>query len=252
MHIEVHISLYAENLTMNPIANAPSTAGQLTNTSLADKYGINSHQAEAGQHSDKVTLSQSNQPPKAASKEQVKDESVSLSPRAMRAQKIESMAKDFFADGQFSISDLPKLVQRLHQDGILSDTQLNRLSEGGIELPRPQGSVEDMKTFIESKRGELEKNASDENTMSNVLIKLLDDAEGVLNKMDNIQSKELSQQASRVSSQLNVYLKSDVQMSGEERQQWQGLRSVMQLASSMGDSQQASGQLSSYLALGKY
>ncbi len=70
--------------------------------------------------------------------------------------------------------------------------------------------------------------------------------------MDNIQSKELSQQASRVSSQLNVYLKSDVQMSGEERQQWQGLRSVMQLASSMGDSQQASGQLSSYLALGKY
>ena len=245
-------SLYAEFLTMNPIANTTSTASQLTNTSLADKYGINSNQAEAGKHSDKVTLGQTGNASKAGSKEHVKDESVSLSPRALRAQKIESMAKDFFADGNFSSADLPKLVQRLYQDGILSETQLNRLSEGGIDLPKSEGKVDDMKTFIQTKRNQLEKTAQDDESMSNVLIKLLDDAEGVLDNMDSVQTKEISKEAARVSSQLNVFLQGDVEMSSEDRKQWQGLKSVMQLASSMGESQQAGGQLNSYLALGKY
>jgi hypothetical protein len=237
---------------MNPIANTTSTASQLTNTSLADKYGINSNQAEAGKHSDKVTLGQTGNASKTGSKEQVKDESVSLSPRALRAQKIESMAKDFFADGNFSSADLPKLVQRLYQDGILSETQLNRLSEGGIDLPKSEGKVDDMKTFIQTKRNQLEKTAQDDESMSNVLIKLLDDAEGVLDNMDSVQTKEISKEAARVSSQLNVFLQGDVEMSSEDRKQWQGLKSVMQLASSMGESQQAGGQLNSYLALGKY
>jgi hypothetical protein len=237
---------------MNPIANTTSTASQLTNTSLADKYGINSNQAEAGKHSDKVTLGQTGNASKTGSKEQVKDESVSLSPRALRAQKIESMAKDFFADGNFSSADLPKLVQRLYQDGILSETQLNRLSEGGIDLPKSEGKVDDMKTFIQTKRNELEKTAQDDESMSNVLIKLLDDAEGVLDNMDSVQTKEISKEAARVSSQLNVFLQGDVEMSSEDRKQWQGLKSVMLLASSMGESQQAGGQLNSYLALGKY
>ncbi len=245
-------SLYAEFLTMNPIANTTSTASQLTNTSLADKYGINSNQAEAGKHSDKVTLGQTGNASKTGSKEQVKDESVSLSPRALRAQKIESMAKDFFADGNFSSADLPKLVQRLYQDGILSETQLNRLSEGGIDLPKSEGKVDDMKTFIQTKRNELEKTAQDDESMSNVLIKLLDDAEGVLDNMDSVQTKEISKEAARVSSQLNVFLQGDVEMNSEDRKQWQGLKSVMQLASSMEESQQAGGQLNSYLALGKY
>ncbi|MEC4725983.1 hypothetical protein HWQ46_10535 [Shewanella sp. D64] len=237
---------------MNPIVNTTSTASQLTNTSLADKYGINSNQAEAGKHSDKVSLSQTSHSSKVGSKEQVKDESVSLSPRAVRAQKIESMAKDFFADGNFSSTDLPKLVQRLYQDGILSETQLNRLSQGGIELPKSQDKVQDMKTFIQSKRNEFEKTSQDDKSMSNVLITLLDDAESVLDNMDSVQSKETSQEAARVSSQLNVYLQADVEMSAKDKDQWQGLKSLMQLASSMGDSQQAGGQLNSYLALGKY
>lgn len=244
-------SLYAEFLTMNPIANTTSTASQLTNTTLADKYGISS-QAEASKHSNKVSLSQTSDSSKAGNKEHVKDESVSLSSRAVRAQKIESMAKDFFAGGNFFSTDLPKLVQRLYQDGILSETQLNRLSEGGIELPKSEGKVEDMKTFIQTKRSELEKTTQDDESMSNVLTKLLDDTEGVLDNMDRVQSKEISQEAARVSSQLNVYLQAGVEISAEDRKQWQGLKSVMQLASSMGDSQQAGGQLNSYLALGKY
>ena len=235
---------------MNPITN---TASQLTKTNLVEKYDVNNRaEAEAGKHSDKVSLGQASDMTKTASNEPIKDGSVYLSPRALRAQKIDNMAKDFFADGQFSSADLPKLIQRLHQDGILSQTQLTRLSDQGFEVPKSQGKTDDMKTFIESKRSEIGITASDNTPMSNVLIKLLDDAENVLDNMGNAQTKDISQQAARVSSQLNVFLQGEVEMSAEDAEQWQGLKSLMQLASSMGDSQQASGQLSGYLALGKY
>ncbi len=239
---------------MNPITN---TASQLsTSTSIADAYGVNSQQTEAGKSSDKVTLSQSQSPRTAASKDGIKDESVSLSPRAQRAQKIESMAKDFFSDGSFSTQDIPRLVQRLYQDGILNDSQLTRLSQGGFDIPDPDTKPEDLKSFIREQRSELqaaqdEKGEGAEPGTETVLIKLLDDAESVIDGMGNAQSAEISQKASRVSAQLNVYLRGDVELSQSSREQWQGLKSVMQLAASMGENQQASGQLSSYLALGK-
>ncbi|NRD74576.1 hypothetical protein HQQ94_15290 [Shewanella sp. VB17] len=234
---------------MNSITN---TASQLNKINLAEKYDTNNTaEAEAGKHSDKVSLGQTRDAAKTANNEQIKDGSVYLSSRALRAQKIDNMAQDFFADGQFTSADLPQLIQRLHQDGILSQTQLTRLSDEGIEVPKSQGKVDDMKTFIESTRSEIEATAADNTTVSTVLIKLLDDAENVLDNMANVQSKEISQQAARVSSQLNVFLQGDVEMSAGDAEQWRGLRSLMQLASSMGDNQQANGQLNGYLALGK-
>ncbi|ABV36210.1 conserved hypothetical protein [Shewanella sediminis HAW-EB3] len=239
---------------MNPIAN---TASQLsTATNIADAYGVNSQQTEAGKSSDKVTLSQSQSTRTPSSKETVKDESVSLSPRAQRAQKIESMAKDFFSSGNFSTQDIPKLVQRLYQDGILSDSQLTRLSDGGFDIPQPTTKPEDLKTFIKEQRRELEnalakKGGESEFGAESMFIKLLNDAESVIDGMGSAQSAEISQKASRVSAQLNVYLKGDVELTQSSREQWQGLKSVMQLAASMGENQQAGGQLSSYLALGK-
>ncbi|CAM3270485.1 hypothetical protein [Shewanella violacea] len=246
---------------MNPITNLASPINSGTSsgansagaksTSLADSYGVNTHQAEAGSSSDKVSLSQSKEAATGLNRDGIKDESVSLSPRAARAQKIEAMAKDFFSKGDFSAGDLPKLIQRLHQDGILSDTQLNRLSEGGFELAPVQGESEDFMAFIQDKRTELTA-SGDTQGMNGVLISLLDDAKSVLNQMDNAQSKEVGQQATRVSAQLNIYLKSDTQMPSSEREQWQGLKSVMQLASSMGENQQAGGMVNSYLSLGRY
>jgi|GEM_PF-1410387 len=242
---------------MIPVSNATSAPSQRsTATSVADAYGVNSQQTEAGKNSDKVTLSQSQSTRTPSSKEQVKDESVTLSPRAQRAQKIESMAKDFFTSGNFSTEDIPKLVQRLHQDGILSDSQLTRLSEGGFDIPQPNTKPEDLKSFIKEQRNELEsalakKGGGDESGSESVLIKLLNDAESVLDGMGNAQSVQTSQKATRVSAQLNVYLSADVELTQNSREQWQGLKSVMQLAASMGENQQANGQLSSYLALGK-
>ncbi|SQH76151.1 conserved protein of unknown function [Shewanella benthica] len=248
---------------MNPITNLGSqinsgtiaadnaNAGGAKSTSLADSYGVNSHQTEAGSSSDKVSLSQSKEAATGLNRDGIKDESVSLSPRAARAQKIEAMAKDFFSTGDFSAADLPKLIQRLYQDGILSDTQLNRLSEGGFELPEIQGQPDDFKAFIQDKREELTA-SGDTQGMTGVLISLLDDAQSVLNQMDNAQSKEVGQQATRVSAQLNIYLKSDTQMSSSDREQWQGLKSMMQLASSMGENQQAVGMVNSYLSLGRF
>jgi len=242
---------------MNPIANATSAASQLTTApNVADAYGVNSQQTEAGKNSDKVSLSQSQSTRAPSSKEAVKDESVSLSPRAQRAQKIEGMAKDFFSSGNFTTQDIPRLVQRLYQDGILSDSQLTRLSEGGFDIPDPTTKPEDLKSFIKEQRNELEtaqaeKGEGASSGTEGVLIKLLDDAESVIDGMGNAQSPVISQKATRVSAQLNVYLRGDVELTQSSREQWQGLKSVMQLAASMGDNQQASGQLSSYLALGK-
>ena len=247
---------------MNPITNAASqinsainpgvntTAGN-TGKSLVDSYGVNSQKTDAGISSDKVSLSQSKEATAGQNRDGIKDESVSLSPRAARAQKIETMAKDFFSKGDFSAADLPKLIQRLHQDGILSDSQLNRLSEGGFDLPQVKGQPDDLKSFIEDKRKELTAEGEVEG-MSAVLVSLLNDADSVLNQMDNAQGKEVSQKATRVSAQLNVYLQSDAQMSVSDREQWQGLKSTMQLASSMGENQQAVGMVNSYLSLGKY
>ncbi|WP_076408751.1 hypothetical protein [Shewanella sp. UCD-KL12] len=250
---------------MNPITNLASQVNSGANAlgtpqtgtsagkgaSLVDSYGVGSQQTEAGASSDKVTLSQAKDAATGLNRDGIKDESVSLSPRAERAQKIEAMAKDFFVKGNFSTADLPKLIQRLHQDGILSDSQLNRLSDGGFELPQSQGKQDDFKKFIEDKRSELTADGEAQG-MSGVLVSLLNDAESVLNQMDNAQSKEVSQMATRVSAQLNVYLKSDSEISPADREQWQGLKSVMQLASSMGENQQSTGMVNSYLSLGKY
>lgn len=231
---------------MNPISQVATPPSN--NVLLTEAYGASvpvESKTQTSQSADKVSLS--GQAAKAKPEDaSIKQEEVSFSPRAVRAQKIEAMAKDFFADGQFSTADIPKLIQRLHQDGILSDGQLNRLSAAGFEIPQGNQTPESLMQFVDRQKEQLSKTEPD-----SVLLKVLDDAKHVLEQMDTTDGKETSQLAARVSAQLSVFVNGDVAMSEADKQQWQGLKSTMQLAASMGNSQQSSGQLSSYLALSK-
>ena len=69
--------------------------------------------------------------------------------------------------------------------------------------------------------------------------------------MEDSHSPVLAQRATRVTAQLADYLQNSPDMPEKEKSQWEGLKSVMKVASSLGSNQQASGQLSSYLALAR-
>lgn len=224
---------------MNPLSSINNQVN--TNSMLSDAYGINSGQAEVGES---ASLSGAAATPKAQVSETSSDghESLALSSRAVRAQKIEAMANDFFADGQFGSAKLPSLIQRLYRDDILSEGQLNRLSNSGFNIP--QGQTQDLASFIDEKRKSLSDSDADV-----VQAKMLDEAEFVMGAMDNVQSPVNAQKATRVSAQLTQLLSIEQPMSDTDRLQYEGLKSLMQLASSMGEHQQAGGQLNSYLAL---
>ncbi|MCG9714374.1 hypothetical protein L1D29_16330 [Shewanella insulae] len=215
------------------------------NTHGPDTHGQDTRDVDGSSASDRVTLS--NQASKAQTTgPEIPQESVFLSPRAERAQKIEAMAKDFFSKGQFGLGDIPKLIQRLHQDGILSENQLNRLGQAGFDIPRGNGEQPSLLEFIASQREQLKESKPD-----SLMIAMLDDAESVLKQMDSLDSHGLNQKAARVSAQLAVLIQGDSGLTSGDKAMWQGLKSTMQLAAASGSSQQASGQLQRYLSLSK-
>lgn len=237
--------LDAELLTMNPLLNALN----LNRSSVADAYGLNSKKTDTSKTDTSKTESSTE------AKSSVKDtpktdtkpsDDIALSPRALRAQKIQAMSEDFFADGQFSVSDIPALVSRLQKDGILSDAQVDRLSQNGISLPSQNPSKQSLQDFIDDELKSLA-----EKSPNSPMINTLVDAKNVLSNMDDAQSPVLAQKATKVFGQLTDYLNSNPTLSDSQKQLWQGLKSTMQVASSMGMQQSASGQLSSYLALAK-
>ncbi|KIO37440.1 hypothetical protein [Shewanella sp. cp20] len=228
---------------MNSISQA--ITGSQANL-IANTYGqTDTPDVDSSSSSDKVTLSHQDTQAKAGGPE-IPQEAVFLSPRAQRAQKIEAMAKDFFSKGQFGLGDIPKLIQRLHQDGILSENQLNRLGQAGFEIPRGDASKPSLLDFIASQRAQLKESKPD-----SVMLAMLDDAESVLKQMDSLDSQGLNQKAARVSAQLAVFVQGEHGLTQNDKAMWQGLKSTMQLASASGSSQQASGQLQRYLSLSK-
>ncbi|MGL5668742.1 MAG: hypothetical protein ACRDD9_21775 [Shewanella sp.] len=232
---------------MNPLLNSLN----LNRSSVADAYGLNSKKTDTSKTDTSKTESSTDA--KSSTKDTPKTETkpsdeiaLSLSPRALRAQKIQAMSKDFFADGQFSVSDIPALVSRLQKDGILSDAQVERLSQNGINLPSQKPSKQSLQDFIDDELKSLA-----EKSPNSPMINTLVDAKNVLSNMDDAQSPVLAQKATKVFGQLTDYLNSNPTLSDSQKQLWQGLKSTMQVASSMGMQQSASGQLSSYLALAK-
>jgi hypothetical protein len=216
-----------------------------SNSSIADAYGVNSQKASTAKAdpSTEKTPSQTS----TTQTESTGTDAIALSPRALRAQKIQAMSKDFFANGQFNVADIPALVSRLQKDGILSESQVERLSQNGINpLSTDATGTQSLQDFIDDELKSLT-----ETSPNSPLINTLVDAKNVLTNMDDAQSPLLAQKAAKVFGQLTDYINSNPPMTDTQKQQWQGLKSTMQVASSMGSQQSALGQLSSYLALAK-
>ena len=226
---------------MNPLSsiNNPVNSGAV----LADAYGASGSQASVGSANgvQGVNANAATSASNAASKD---DNGLVLSGRAERAQKIEAMAQDFFQDGSFSSEKLPSLIQRLYQDGILSDGQLNRLTNSGFDIPPTE--EQSLADFIDEQRATLT-NSSEDRELAGVL----DEAKWVMGTMDAIQSPVVAQKANRVASEITALLESDRPLTDQQKNQYQGIKSLMQLASMTGEHQQATGQLNSYLALAK-
>lgn len=228
---------------MNSILNTLNL--NRSSASIIDAYGVNSQKASTTKTdaSTETTQTQSS----VTKSDQASSDEIALSPRALRAQKIQAMSKDFFADGKFSVADIPALVSRLQQDGILSDSQVERLSQNGIKVPSNETpSKQSLQDFLDDELKTLAKNSP-----NSPLINTLVDAKSVLSNMDDAQSPVLAQKAAKVFGQLTEYINSEPPMTDKQKQLWQGLKSTMQVASSLGAQQSASGQLSSYLALAK-
>lgn len=228
---------------MNSILNTLNL--NRSSASIIDAYGVNSQKASTTKTdaSAETTQTQSS----VTKSDQASSDEIALSTRALRAQKIQAMSKDFFADGKFSVADIPALVSRLQQDGILSDSQVERLSQNGIKVPSKETpSKQSLQDFLDDELKTLAKNSPNSS-----LINTLVDAKSVLSNMDDAQSPVLAQKAAKVFGQLTEYINSEPPMTDKQKQLWQGLKSTMQVASSLGAQQSASGQLSSYLALAK-
>ncbi|MCL1148418.1 hypothetical protein L2747_20700 [Shewanella marinintestina] len=229
---------YADILTMNPLS---SINHAINNNAVSDAYGVNSGQSNVG-NTARVGSSGAKSAESAASELTTKDNTLVLSSRAERAQKIEAMANDFFKGGNFTSAQLPSLIQRLYQDGILSEGQLNRLSSSGFDIPPADN--QSLSDFIDEQRSALTNNEEDKK-----LAEMLDDAKWVMGTMEISQSPLVAQKANRVSSQITELLQSDRPLTDEQRNHYQGIKSLMQLTSMTGDHQQDNGQLNSYLAL---
>ncbi|GIU27752.1 hypothetical protein [Shewanella sp. MBTL60-007] len=213
-----------------------------TNT-LSDAYGVNNGQSNVA-NTENVTAQGAKTTQVAATELTKSDNTLVLSGRAERAQKIEAMANDFFKGGTFTSAQLPALIQRLYQDGILSEGQLNRLSNSGFEIP--PADEQSLADFIDEQRAGLSDSEDDKK-----LAAMLDDAKWVMGAMDISQSPLVAQKANRVSSHITELLNSEKPLSEAQANQYKGLKSLMQLASMTGEHQQENGQLNSYLALAK-
>ncbi len=223
-----------------------NTASQpLQSNRVADAYGANIG-ANANSKTEQLAKNVVTDSTSKKQADTAKSDDIKLSPRAQRAEKIKLMAEDFFSNGQFGLDDLPKLVSRLKKDGILSDSQVDRLAQAGIKADTKVTNKTELSSFIKQQSATIAK----ENPKS-PLLDMLSEADKVLKNMEDSHSPVLSQRATRVTAQLADYLKSHPDMPQEVKSQWQGLHSVMKVASSMGSNQQASGQLSSYLALAR-
>ncbi|WOT04047.1 hypothetical protein [Shewanella youngdeokensis] len=210
---------------------------------LADTYGAAGNQVGVERH---AGVGQNGNAASASLNQSLSqdDKGLVLSGRAARAQKIEALANDFFKESDFNTAQFPKLIQRFYQDEILSDEQLNRLSSSGFDVPSAQ--AQPLTHFIEQQRLTLSNSEQDRD-----LAATFDEASWVMSNMDLIQSPVVAQKANRVASEMTKVLDSDKELTELQQNQYQGIKSLMQLSSMTGEHQHATGQLNSYLALAK-
>ncbi|BCV67096.1 hypothetical protein [Shewanella carassii] len=230
-----------------------------------DAYGVNNRLTSGNGLSvvDTETVNDSKNQSQNSAK--IGQDSISLSSEGRRAARVQELAKEFFGSGQFSSADLPKLLERLSDEGFLSEKQLGRLQSSGLMGVDTKDNAS-LKEFIQGQIGLLRQQAS-----QSPLLNALKGADNLMGNMGMMYSPSISLAANKVAAQLDTLLKGENQTAESAGSnsnklaakadsalqdpqllsRLSGVSALMRTAAAVGSQQQASGQINSYLALAK-
>lgn len=96
-----------------------------------DAYGVNNRLTSGSGLSVVDTETVNDSKSQGSASANIGQDSISLSNDGKRAARVQELAKEFFGSGQFSSADLPKLLARLGDEGLLSESQMARLQGSG-------------------------------------------------------------------------------------------------------------------------
>lgn len=230
-----------------------------------DAYGVNNRLTSGSGLSVVDTETVSDNKSQGSASANIRQDSISLSNDGKRAARLQELAKEFFGSGQFSSADLPKLLVRLGDEGLLSESQMAKLQGSGLMGVDTKDNVS-LKEFIQGQIGLLRQQAS-----QSPLLNALEGADSLMGNMGMMYTPSSSLAANKVAAQLDAVLKGENQtaksdngnsskpaVKADSAQQepqllsrLSGVSALMRTAAAMGSQQQGSGQINSYLALVK-
>ncbi|MCE9853358.1 hypothetical protein [Shewanella chilikensis] len=230
-----------------------------------DAYGVNNRLTSGSGLSVVDTETVSDNKSQGSASVNIRQDSISLSNDGKRAARLQELAKEFFGSGQFSSADLPKLLARLGDEGLLSESQMAKLQGSGLMGVDTKDNVS-LKEFIQGQIGLLRQQAS-----QSPLLNALEGADSLMGNMGMMYTPSSSLAANKVAAQLDAVLKGENQtaksdngnsskpaVKADSAQQepqllsrLSGVSALMRTAAAMGSQQQGSGQINSYLALVK-
>ncbi len=230
-----------------------------------DAYGVNNRLTSGSGLSVVDTETVSDNKSKGSTSANIGQDSISISNDGKRAARVQELAKEFFGSGQFSSADLPKLLARLGDEGLLSESQMARLQGSGLMGVDTKDNAS-LKEFIQGQIGLLRQQAS-----QSPLLNALKGADSLMGNMGMMYTPSSSLAANKVAAQLDAVLKGENQtaksdngnsskpaVKADSAQQdpqllsrLSGVSALMRTAAAIGSQQQGSGQINSYLALVK-
>ncbi|HDS1203432.1 TPA: hypothetical protein QD004_002737 [Shewanella algae] len=230
-----------------------------------DAYGVNNRLTSGSGLSVVDTETVNDSESQGSASANIGQDSISLSNDGKRAARVQELAKEFFGSGQFSSADLPKLLARLGDEGLLSESQMARLQGSGLMGVDTKDNAS-LKEFIQGQIGLLRQQAS-----QSPLLNALKGADSLMGNMGMMYTPSSSLAANKVAAQLDVVLKGENQTaeSAENNSsklaakadsalqdpqllsRLSGVSALMRTAAAIGSQQQGSGQINSYLALAK-
>ncbi|MBO2624942.1 hypothetical protein I6M44_12825 [Shewanella algae] len=230
-----------------------------------DAYGVNNRLTSGSGLSVVDTETVNDSKSQGSASANIGQDSISLSNDGKRAARVQELAKEFFGSGQFSSADLPKLLARLGDEGLLSESQMARLQGSGLMGVDTKDNAS-LKEFIQGQIGLLRQQAS-----QSPLLNALKGADSLMGNMGMMYTPSSSLAANKVAAQLDAVLKGENQtaesaennsnkLAGKADSALQdpqllsrlsGVSALMRTAAAIGSQQQGSGQINSYLALAK-
>ena len=163
-----------------------------------------------------------------------------------RAQKIQKLGEEFFPSGPQSIEISPDFVERLHEYGLITDEDLEKLSNGGkSNKDAPPSSLENLIEFTQDFEEELKLN----NPESSLI--------GTLQKARDVM-QDFTQNGSYSNTDINVVTSELMEfaasneyaaLSTSNQKSLSELEDVMTVAKSLNQEKSASAKINSYVEI---